>query len=118
MEEEVSCGNGEELINKVKLNIKKEAIDRAAVLIEIIETETSNSKQLETFFEAKHIQNIEKIANAFNCDYSLIKETEQLNKEIITFLTKKSENLSLMEIVTDSTQNPLYLQDFLTFITH
>ena len=46
MEEEVSCGNGEELINKVKLNIKKEAIDRAAVLIEIIETETSNSKQL------------------------------------------------------------------------
>jgi 2-succinyl-5-enolpyruvyl-6-hydroxy-3-cyclohexene-1-carboxylate synthase len=78
----------------------------------------SNSKQLETFFEAKHIQNIEKIASAFNCDYSLIKETDQLNKEIITFLTKKSENLSLMEIVTDSTQNPLYLQEFLTFITH
>ena len=78
----------------------------------------SNSKQLETFFEAKHIQNIEKIASAFNCDYSIIQEKEELKKDIITFLTKKSENLSLMEIVTDSTQNPLYLQDFLTFITH
>ena len=78
----------------------------------------SNSKQLETFFEAKHIQNIEKIASAFNCDYSIIQEKEELKKDIITFLTKKSENLSLMEIVTDSAQNPLSLQDFLTFITH
>ena len=47
-----------------------------------------------------------------------MKQLAELKKDIITFLTKKSENLSLMEIVTDSAQNPLSLQDFLTFITH
>jgi 2-succinyl-5-enolpyruvyl-6-hydroxy-3-cyclohexene-1-carboxylate synthase len=77
----------------------------------------ANTKQLETFFEAKHNQNIAKIASAFNCDYTIIQDQSALNKELSTLLNKKGENLSLIEIVTDSNQNPLSLHDFLTFIS-
>jgi 2-succinyl-5-enolpyruvyl-6-hydroxy-3-cyclohexene-1-carboxylate synthase len=78
----------------------------------------ANSKQLETFFEAKHNQNIAKIASAFNCEYTLIQDPKTLNKELSTFLNKNGENMCLLEIVTDSNQNPLSLHDFLTFISH
>lgn len=96
MEEEVSCGNGEELINKVKLNIKKEAIDRAAVLIEIIETETSNSKQLEQIRLLKEIQNLIEFQKKDN-SFKKIKDDLQNwrwtnSEEGIEYLEKKIRN--------------------------
>ena len=76
----------------------------------------AESKQLETYFEAKHHQNSGKIADAYGWAYSFIQEKGKLNEQLSEFLNSKVTQPVILEIYTDSAQNPLDLQEFFNFL--
>ena len=76
----------------------------------------AESKQLETYFEAKHHQNSGKIADAYGWAYSFIQDKGKLNEQLSEFLNSKVTQPAILEIYTDSAQNPLDLQEFFNFL--
>ena len=75
----------------------------------------SESKQLETYFEAKHKQDAAKISEAFGWDYQAIKVNVNINTDLTAFFapSKNNDKPQIIEIFTDVSQNSSALVSFM-----
>jgi 2-succinyl-5-enolpyruvyl-6-hydroxy-3-cyclohexene-1-carboxylate synthase len=75
----------------------------------------SNSKQGEKFFEAKQQQLAEPVATAFGLKCKSLNNQADLHQTLEEFFTQ-NDNFQLLEIHTDSEQNPKDLDFFFNFL--
>jgi 2-succinyl-5-enolpyruvyl-6-hydroxy-3-cyclohexene-1-carboxylate synthase len=75
----------------------------------------SNSKQGEKFFEAKQQQLAEPVATAFGLKCKSLNNQADLHQTLEEFFTQ-NDNFQLLEVHTDSEQNPKDLDFFFNFL--
>ena len=75
----------------------------------------ATSKQRDEYFEAKHIQNVASVANAFGLETLSIYVLEDFVNLLPEFLNPKNE-IQLVEVFTDAEQNAENLNQFFKFI--
>jgi 2-succinyl-5-enolpyruvyl-6-hydroxy-3-cyclohexene-1-carboxylate synthase len=80
---------------------------------------SSESKQLDIYFEAKHKQNAVKISEAFGWNYKSIELKTNLSVDLTAFFasSKNNDKPELIEIFTDANQNAADLSLFTTYLT-
>lgn len=78
---------------------------------------SSTSKQLNPYFEAEHDQEAVKIAAAYGLSHVAITDQKTLFEQVHTFLTTAQPEASLLEIFSDSKENPIQFQAYLNFLT-
>lgn len=78
---------------------------------------SSTSKQLNPYFEAEHDQQAVKIAAAYGLSHAAIMDQNTLFEQLHTFLTTAYPEASLLEIFSDSKENPIQFQAYLNFLT-
>tara|TARA_R100001369_G_scaffold87479_2_gene123073 strand:+ start:22764 stop:24497 length:1734 start_codon:yes stop_codon:yes gene_type:complete len=74
-----------------------------------------NTENFETYFETVHDLNAKPLCDMYNLDYSFVKDSEILNKELNVFF-EVSERPKLLEIFTPRTLNDEVLLEYFNFM--